>query len=107
MKNPTDTNTTRYERLLAFIAAAYVLLFFGFIIITAYNPPPEWDVFTVFDVSYRSNNQTTIILTYGHGKYVLKGYYTLEPGHTYYLSYKLGPGFTPDIVLELTEVKPG
>lgn len=96
----------RFERLFTFIAASYVMLFFGFIIITAYNPQPDWDVFTVFDVSYRSNNKTTIILTYGHGKYVLKGYYELQLDHTYYLEYKLGPGFTPDTVLELTEVQP-
>ena len=82
-------------------------MLFGFVIISVYYAQPEWTVFTVFDVSYRSNNQTTIILTYGAGKYVLKGYHTLELDHTYYLIYKTSPGFTPSIVLELEEVMPG
>ena len=82
------------------------MMLFGFVIISAYYSPPEWAVFKVFDVSYRNNNQTTIILTYGTGKYVLKGYYNLEIDHTYYLSYRIGPGLTPSIVLDLEEVPP-
>lgn len=97
----------RWEKLLAGIAAAYVILLFGFVYISVYHAPPEWTVFTVFDVSYRSNNQTTIILTYGAGKHVLRGYYTLELDHTYYLEYRPGIRFTPSTVLELEEVKPG
>jgi len=37
---------------------------------------------------------------------VLKGYYNLEIDHTYYLSYRIGPGLTPSIVLDLEEVPP-
>jgi hypothetical protein len=97
----------QYERLLAFIAVAYVMILFGYVIMEAYYAPPNWDVFTVFDISYRGNNSTTIILTYGRGKHRLNGYYELELDHTYYLEYKDGPRFTPATVIELTEVNPG
>jgi len=95
---------TNYEKLLAYIAAGYVMLIFAYVLAETYYAPPEWDVFTVFDVSYRSNNQTTIILTYGTGKHVLRGYYTLQLDHTYYLEYRPGIRFTPSTVLQLTEV---
>jgi len=97
---------SKYERLLAFIAAGYVMILFGYVIHEAYYSTPGWDVFTVFDVSYRNNNQVTTILTYGHGKYVLKGHYTLELDHTYYIEYRPGPALTPSIVLALEEVMP-
>ena len=86
-----------------------MILLFVFVIISVYCAPPEWVMFTVFDVSYRDNNGTTVVLTYGQGKYILQGYYTLELGHTYCLTYKTAPGGRSQldcIVLELEEVQP-
>lgn len=92
----------RFEKTLAFIAAAFVLLIVFFVGIQVIYPPTEWDVFTVFDVEYKTSSQITIVLTYGHGKYRLRGIHPLELDHTYYLEYH--PPIDAATVIKLMEV---
>jgi len=103
----TQDPDSRWEKIFAAILGIYIMIFFVCVVAIVYFAPPEMAEFKVFEVSYRDNNGTTVVLTWGKGVYILQGYHEFRLDHTYRLWYKTAFGGRPGydcVVLEIEEL---
>lgn len=93
MKREKMKETEPREKMAAFMAAAFVMTIWLYVIARAYYFDPaivretQFTVFDSFNTSYG-----TMVLTHGHGKISFNSYHWFEEGVTYSVRYTITPG---------------